>query len=95
MKNGNDKLWGWFELSRASFLTMPRVLMHAMSDEWQGKMADLLNEYDDTFPNQPDIGTTVRATKNNPYRLVKMPEWLLDYRHPNYYEIHKIKGVKP
>lgn len=87
---GYEKLWSWFGLSYASFLTLPRVLMHEMSDEWQGKMADLLNEYDETFPNQPDIGTTVRATKNG--KLVEMPEWLKNYRHPDMAEIKKMKG---
>lgn len=88
---GHEKLWEWFELSYASFLIMPRVLMHSMPDEWQGKMADLLDEYDNTFPNQPNIGTTVRATKDG--KLAKMPEWLIDYRHPDYDEINKLREV--
>jgi len=48
MKKGYDKLWSWFGLSYASFLTLPRVMMHEMPDEWQGKMADLLEEWDST-----------------------------------------------
>lgn len=78
---GHEKLWCWFSLSRASWLTLPRVLMHAMPDEWQGKMADLLEEYDNAFPNQPDLGTRVQVTKDG--KMVKTPEWLLNYRHPN------------
>lgn len=38
---GYDALWGWFGLSRASFLVLPRVLMHEMPDDWQLRMAAL------------------------------------------------------
>jgi len=86
---GQENLWQWFELSYASFLTIPRVLMHEMPDEWQDKMATLLYEYDNTFPNQPDLGTTVRATKNG--KLIKMPEWLINYRHPDHEQINKLR----
>lgn len=79
---GREQLWGWFELSYASFLTIPRVLMHEMPDDWQGKMADLLEEYSATFPNWPDgVSTRVQYTMNN--HLAPMPAWLTDYRHPN------------
>lgn len=53
-------------------------------------MAKLLNEYDDVFPNQPDISTRVQATKNG--KLVSMPEYLKDYRHPDYDKIEEMKG---
>ena len=72
---GREKLWLWFELSYASFLTLPRVLMHEMPDEWQGKMADLLNEYSEAFPNQPDIGSRVQITDMSG-KLIPCPEWL-------------------
>jgi hypothetical protein len=80
----------WFGLSYASFLVLPRVLMQEMPKDWQERIAVLLNEYDDAFPNQPDIGTTVQATKSG--RLTKMPPWLLNYRHPARDEIAKLKG---
>ena len=83
----------WFGLSYASFLVLPRVLMQDMPTEWQERMAVLLTEYDDAFPNQPDIGTSVRATHNG--RLTKMPSWLLNYRHPARAEIAKLRGTRP
>lgn len=86
---GYDELWGWFGLSYASFLTLPRVLMHEMPDDWQMKMAQLLKEYDETFPNQPDIGTRVQATKDG--KLIKMPEFLKNYRRPDKDEINKLR----
>lgn len=87
---GHDELWWWFGGSYASFLTLPRVLMHEMPDKWQWQMAKLLKEYDDFYPNQPDIGTQVQATRGK--KLIKWPAWLLNYRHPAYEEIEKLKG---
>lgn len=89
-RRGYDALWSWFSLSRASFLTMPRALMHEMPDDWQNKMAKLLNEYDDTFPNQPDIGTMVSGVRNG--RFVEIPYHLKNYRHPNRVEINKMRS---
>ena len=76
---GSDKLSCWFELSYASFLTMPRVAMEAMPDEWQGKMADLLNEVGDEFPNFPKFKYMVQRKEGN--KFAKFPEWLLNYKH--------------
>lgn len=88
---GYEKLWGWFGLSYSSFLTLPRVLMHEMPDEWQGKMADLLAEYDETFSNWPDgWGSRVQLTHNS--KMAAMPEWLKNYRHPDAVEIAQIKS---
>jgi len=90
---GYDRLWGWFGLSYASWLIIPRVLMHEMSDEWQDKMTDLMEEYQRTFPNQPDLGTRVQITNDG--KLIKTPSWLLNYRHPEYAEIDKLREVRP
>ena len=80
-RKGYDRLWLWSELSRASWLTIPRVLLHEMPDEWQDKMAALLEEYEQTFTNWPDgIGTRVQITDGN--KLTCCHSWLNDYRHP-------------
>lgn len=86
----NEDLQCWFSLSYASWLTLPRVLMEAMPDEWQAKMAALLFEYDETFKNMPDQGTRVQVTEKG--RLVKTPDWLINYRHPDRSMIEKLKG---
>lgn len=78
---GRDALSCWFELSYASWLTLPRVLMEAMPDDWQGRMAALLREYDEAFPNPPNLGTRVQVTQGR--RLVKTPSWLINYRRPD------------
>ena len=83
-----DDLSCWFGLSYASWLTMPRVLMEAMPQEWQTKMANLLFEYDNAIKNPPDLGTRVQITKDG--KLVKTPEWLINYRHPDREKVKEI-----
>ena len=90
---GYSRLWNWFGLSYASFLTIPRVLMHEMPDEWQEKMCDLLEEYQAMYPNQPDVGTTVRFTEPYGGKLIKGPKWLLNYRHPDKALIAKMREM--
>jgi len=89
---GYERLWGWFGLSYASFLTLPRVFMHEMPDEWQNKMATLLQEFDAAFDTRDLPNTTVRATKNG--KLVKMPDFIINYRHPGQERIEACKTKK-
>lgn len=89
---GYDRLWTWFGLSYASWLTLPRSMMHEMPDEWQRKMADLLYEFDETYTNQPDFGTRVLFTKGG--KLDAGPKWLLNYRHPDRQGIEQMKKAK-
>ena len=90
---GYHKLWGWFGLSRASFLTLPRTLMHEMPDEWQSKMAALLDEYDATFDlsNLPDC--KVMAVRDDG-KFSSWPEWILQYRRPDVDRINAMR-VQP
>lgn len=73
----------WFGLSYAAFLVMPRVAMAQMPDEWQVKMAELLNEYDETINTSAFgvKGCRVQAV-NGEGKLMKMPKEILNYRHP-------------
>jgi len=84
---GRDRLWLWFGLSRSSFLTLPRVLMHEMPDEWQEQMACLLEQFDEEFPNTPAGATVVKPRKG------AWPSLLLNYRHPEHAEIAQAPGV--
>ena len=80
-RKGYDRLWRWFEISRAGWVTIPRVLLHEMPDEWQDKMAALLEEYQETFTNWPEgIGTRVQITDCG--HLTSCHNWLNNYRHP-------------
>ncbi|AUR92983.1 hypothetical protein NVP1181O_19 [Vibrio phage 1.181.O._10N.286.46.C9] len=88
----NHKLSEWFGLSYSSFCVMPRVLMEDMPDEWQEKMAELLNQYDDAF-DQSKVGIDgcrVQATMDN--KLVKMPSELLNYRRPCQLFLDKVRS---
>ena len=88
-REGYSRLWRWFSLSYASWLTLPRVMMHEMPDEWQDKMAALLEEWDRTWDSNSMPTPTVNAKKDGKY--TRWPGWLLDYRHPNKQEITKLK----
>lgn len=79
---GYERLWGWFGLSRASFLVLPRSFMHEMPDEWQSKMAELLDEYEERTKNVECIDKVyVQARKDR--KFTKIPDWILNYRHPD------------
>ena len=87
---GHCALWQWFGPGRAAFLTLPRALMHAMPDHWQGRMADLLDQYSATYPNMPDVHTRVVITTSRGKRI-GYPAWLIDYRHPDHEAIAKLR----
>lgn len=91
---GYDQLWGWFGLSYAAWLTLPRILMHEMPDDWQAKMAQLLEQWDETWDTSDLPCTQVTGVRSN--RFVAWPSWLMEYRHPNNAEIeaHRAKPAK-
>lgn len=80
-------LWLWFGLSLASWLTLPRAMMHEMPEEWQEKMAELLFEWDETWDTHDTPSPMVTARKGN--KFTKWPSWVLNYRHPDLKEINK------
>ncbi|HBP4588988.1 TPA: hypothetical protein L5618_001177 [Pseudomonas aeruginosa] len=88
--SGYDQLWAWFGLSRSAYAVLPRVMMHAMPDEWQGRFAELMDEWDDHWPNQPDITAHVQIKQNN--RFISTPPWLLNYRHPDHNQLNAMRG---
>lgn len=74
----------WFGLSHASFLVLPRVAMEAMPQEWKEKMAELLNEYDETIDvSAYGVHSCFVTVKDENNRFMKMPEELINYRHPS------------
>lgn len=91
--NGRERLWNWFGCSRASWLTMPRVMMHAMPDDWQERMSKLCEEWDAHWDTSDMPYTRVQAVAENG-RMTKFPCWLLDYRHPCADEINRIRVRK-
>jgi hypothetical protein len=91
--DGRDKLHLWFGLSYAGFLVLPRVLIQEMPLEWKNKLADLLEEYDNAYPNRPEIGVRVLAT-TLAGKLCKMPKWLIRYRRPDQAMIQWSRGER-
>lgn len=80
-RRGYDRLWLWFGIGRSAWITLPRVLAHEMPDDWQDKMAALLEEYERTYTNWPDgIGTRVQITDSG--HLTSCYNWLNNYRYP-------------
>lgn len=79
----SGELWDWFGLSYASFLVLPRVLMHEMPVEWQDKMAALLHEYEETFDASSVCHSVVVSAKDENNRFMQMPEYILNYRRPD------------
>jgi hypothetical protein len=51
---GAEDLHGWWDLSYAEYLTIPRGVMQSMPDEWQKKMVALLYEMDATIDWHPN-----------------------------------------
>jgi hypothetical protein len=88
---GCDAMWLWFGLSHAGWITMPRVMVHDMPDEWQAKFAELLKEWDGTWVNQPDLTTCVGVKSGT--RFVRSPDWLTNYRHPNREQLKMLRGA--
>jgi hypothetical protein len=86
---GYAALWRQFGLSYASWLVMPRALMHEMPDTWQASMAVLMAEYFETYKNLPSLDYEVKLKSAGKY--VGMPDWV-QYRHPDVRTIESFKG---
>jgi len=87
--HGRERLWLWFGLTRASWLTLPRSMMHEMPDDWQEKMAVLLEQWDETWDSSDMPAPAVVARAAN--KFTKWPEWLCNYRHPDRTAIKSLK----
>jgi hypothetical protein len=69
----------WFGLSYASYLVLPRLVLDAMPQEWQGRFVGLLGELDDRYGYVLDRGTYSVQLKDDAGRFQHDP--LSDYRH--------------
>jgi hypothetical protein len=88
-RKGYDRLWLWFGLTRASWLTLPRSMMHEMPDEWQDKMAELLFEWDETWDSSELPSPHVSAKENG--KFTRWPSFVTNYRRPDKNEILALK----
>jgi hypothetical protein len=69
----------WFELSYAQYLTIPRCVLEAMSEEWQERFIKCLEELDNTIDWRPKEGRYHVKLKDSEGRFVHDP--LMEYRH--------------
>lgn len=89
-----EKLSRYFGMSYAIFAILPRIMMSDMPDEWQDKMYDLLNEFDNTYPNFPELDFHVTSKNDADGKFASIPDWILNYRYPDRDKIKECKGVK-
>jgi len=73
-------IWDWFELSYASYLTIPRVVLQTMPTKWQKDFVKLMNELDDTIDWRRSGAYTTFRNHRGRY----MRDDLNDYRHKVY-----------
>lgn len=76
---GHEALELWFELSYAQFFTVPRLVLNAMPDEWQGRLAALMEELDDAIDWRPKEGRYYVRLRDDSGRFARPPLW--NYRY--------------
>lgn len=74
---------GWFELSYAQYLTVPRSVLQSMPIEWQERFVKCLEELDETFDWRPEEGRYWVRLKDGQGKFVH--DSLMDYRHRQYF----------
>lgn len=79
--SGSEKLWN--AMSYTGWLALPRVLMQQMPDDWQGKMADLLQEYNDTWDIPKQYWCEIEVSLKKDGKYIQTYEWIKNYRHPD------------
>lgn len=48
-----ERVHGWFELTYAQYLTIPRSVLQSMPDEWQDRFVTCLEELDEAIDWRP------------------------------------------
>lgn len=76
----DEAISAWFELTYAQYLTVPRSILEAMPAGWQARMAECLQELDETFDWRPKEGRYWCRLKDGNGRFVDDP--LMNYRRP-------------
>ena len=94
---GYERLWNWFGLSYSCWLTLPRSLMHSMPDDWQRRMADLLEEYDEAWAIPKKDWMDIHVAGKRHGKFCKLPDWTSRqmYRHPCKEVIDSLRSTSP
>jgi hypothetical protein len=80
---------GWFELTYAQYLTIPRSILEAMPHEWQERFVACLEQLDATFDWLPREGRYWCRLRDAEGRFVEDP--LMQYRRPDYAHIKSLR----
>jgi len=75
--NQPEPVHGWFELSYAQYLTIPRSVLQSMPDEWQARFVACLEQLDEAIRWRPETGRYWVRLKDGDGRFVRDP--LMDY----------------
>lgn len=86
-----EPIHGWFGLSYASWLVLPRVVMEAMPQEWQARMVDLLREIDSTYDWLPRNSSPHVVFRDSLGYYASIPRELSQYRWPDREWLDRIK----
>ena len=87
MSEGFDPRWNgpihlWFELTYASYLVLPRLVLQSMPVDWQERFVACLEQVRETFPDisdkSPEYAVFVRNERG---RLQVEDSSIRDYRH--------------
>lgn len=60
-----EAIHGWFELTYANYLVLPRSVLQSMPDEWQARFVGLLREMETAFGHLDWPSYSVRALKRD------------------------------
>ena len=82
----------WFELSYATYLTIPRSILQSMPIEWQQRFAACLGELDDALPWRPREGRYWVHLKDDRGRFVTDP--FNAYRHVPAYDADDVRRLR-
>jgi hypothetical protein len=86
-----DAVHGWFELTYAQYLTVPRSLLETMPQEWQRRFVQCLQELDQTFDWRPKSGRYWVALKDGQGKMRADP--FREYRHPDRLAINQARRL--
>lgn len=76
---GPDPIHEWFNLTYASYLTIPRSVLQSMPTEWQERLVSLLEEMSAKCAEYDiDLPATTVAVRDARGRF--MHDWLTDYQ---------------
>jgi hypothetical protein len=71
-------MWGWFSLSYAAYLVVPRAALCTMPEDWQARMVALLEEMNDTIEWDGESDYVVSVRKAGKFAS----DPLCNYRYP-------------